>query len=269
MSSSISTNLYSRPEAPTPVHISTPSVQEKLNYFIQTKKIPNIIFHGTSGTGKRTIVQEFLKQIYHENVQNIKRNVMFVNCSEGKGIKFIRNELKFFAKTNIHYSTDVPFKTIVLFNAESLTTDAQSALRRCIELFSHNTRFFIVVENKHKLLNPILSRFCEIYVPDILDKDGNSVNLHKRKINQIFQGNEHSSNRNEQLKAMLDITTPDNNYETTLQLSNTLYHMGYSAMDIVNLFPDNNTLQFKYYKLKNVFRSEPMLMFFILLSYRK
>ena len=43
--------------------------------------------------------------------------------------------------------------------------DAQSALRRCIEQFSHNTRFFIIVENIETLLKPILSRFCNIYIP--------------------------------------------------------------------------------------------------------
>ena len=85
---------------------------------------------------------------------------MFVNCAHGKGIKFIREELKFFAKSNIQQDAGTSFKTIVLINADFLTIDAQSALRRCIELFSYNTRFFIIVENKHKLLNPILSRFC-------------------------------------------------------------------------------------------------------------
>ena len=56
-------------------------------------------------------------------------------------------------------------KSIILFNAGNLTTDAQSALRRCIEQFSHTTRFFIIVENTDLLLKPILSRFCNIYIP--------------------------------------------------------------------------------------------------------
>ena len=60
--------------------------------------------------------------------------------------------LKFFAKTNIHLHQGNIFKSIVLFNADKLTTDAQSALRRCIEQFSHTTRFFIVIENQNKLL---------------------------------------------------------------------------------------------------------------------
>jgi len=90
---------------------------------------------------------------------------MRANCAHGKGIRFIREELKFFAKTNIDFKEGAVFKSVILTNADKLTIDAQSALRRCIELFSSSTRFFIVVENKDSLLKPILSRFCDIYIP--------------------------------------------------------------------------------------------------------
>jgi DNA polymerase III delta prime subunit len=69
-------------------------VIEKLNYFITSQRIPNIIFHGSSGSGKRTIVGEFIYRIYNGERARIKTNVMFVNCAHGKGIKFIRDELK-------------------------------------------------------------------------------------------------------------------------------------------------------------------------------
>ena len=148
------------------MHAEDENVLKQLNYFISIRKIPNLIFHGSSGTGKRTIVGNFINQIYGCDRARVKSNVMFVNCAHGKGIKFIRDELKYFAKANMQCNDNNMFKSIVLMNADELTIDAQSALRRCIELFSHNTRFFIIVENKYKLLNPILSRFCEIYVPD-------------------------------------------------------------------------------------------------------
>jgi DNA polymerase III delta prime subunit len=173
--------------------------------FYETKKVPHIIFHGSSGTGKRTIVYQFLDKIYQNDKQKLKMNVMTVNCAHGKGIKFIREDLKFFAKTNIQSNSGVTFKTIVLFNADFLTIDAQSALRRCIELFSHNTRFFIVVENKHKLLNPILSRFCEIYVPEhisgfneVSDPDsGKIVNLHQHRLERSVDFTEYKQEKRE------------------------------------------------------------------------
>ena len=142
-----------------------PKIYEKLDYFIKESKIPHIIFYGPSGSGKRTIMNNFIQKIYNSDKQKINQYVMYVNCAHSKGIRFIRDDLKFFAKTNIHNKNNNLFKSIVLFNADKLTIDAQSALRRCIEQFSHTTRFFILVENENRLLKPILSRFCNIFIP--------------------------------------------------------------------------------------------------------
>lgn len=139
-------------------------IKTMLNTFVETKRIPNIIFHGPNCVGKRSILLEFISKIYNGNKDVMRENVMMVNCAYGKGIRFIREELKFFAKSNLGYGRQ--FKSIILSNADNLTIDAQSALRRCIEVFSHSTRFFMIAENKYKLLSPILSRFCEIHVPE-------------------------------------------------------------------------------------------------------
>ena len=145
-------------------NITQNTITEKLTSFISQNKIPHILFHGPSGSGKRTLVYKFVEAIYNNDKQLIKNYTMFADCAHGKGIKFIREDLKFFAKTNINIQGSGHFKTIVLTNADKLTTDAQSALRRCIELFSHNTRFFIIVENKYNLLKPILSRLCDLFI---------------------------------------------------------------------------------------------------------
>jgi len=169
-------------------------INEKLNFFLKTGKIPNIIFHGASGSGKRTIVHKFITDIYQANKELIKNYVMYVNCAHGKGIKFVRDELKFFAKTHVNAEGAGNFKTIVLSNADELTIDAQSALRRCIELFSHTTRFFIIVQDKYKLLKPILSRLCEIFVYEPII-NGRKVNLHKHNIQLTFHTNEASEKK--------------------------------------------------------------------------
>ena len=162
---------------------------DKLDYFIESFNIPHIIFYGPSGTGKKHILNKFINKIYKNDREQIKKYVMYVNCAHSKGIRFIRDELKFFAKTNIQNFNGKYFKSIVLSNAEKLTMDAQSALRRCIEQFSHNTRFFIIVENINTLLKPILSRFCNIYIP--LPKINNtSINLHVKNNEELDKFNE-------------------------------------------------------------------------------
>ena len=141
------------------------NIHNKLDVFIKNRKIPNIIFYGPHGSGKTYILNRFIHSVYGGDKTAIKNYVMRANCAHGKGIRFIREELKFFAKTNIDMKEGAIFKTVILTNADKLTIDAQSALRRCIELFSSSTRFFIVVENKDSLLKPILLRFCDIYIP--------------------------------------------------------------------------------------------------------
>jgi hypothetical protein len=208
------------------INNSHSNIEKKLDYFISNGKIPNIIFHGPAGSGKKTIIYNFLDRIYKEKRQKIKTNVMSVNCCHGKGIKFIREEVKFFSKMNIQNNDGVHFKSIVLYNADCLTIDAQSALRRCIELFSHNTRFFIVVENIHKLLNPIVSRFCEIYVPEILkignDNNYKFINLHKQQIDDTVDelDLEYERKKMELIKEKLNIsTTPFENINNPYERS--------------------------------------------------
>ena len=135
------------------------NIQKKIDFFLETNKIPHIIFHGSSGTGKRTIVYDFINKIYKNDKQKIKSNVMFVNCAHGKGIKFIREDVKFFAKSNIQSNSGVLFKIIVLLNADFLTIDAQSALRRCIELFSYNTRFFYYSREQIQIIKSYIISF--------------------------------------------------------------------------------------------------------------
>ena len=179
-----------------------PEIKDKLNFFLETGKIPNIIFHGSSGSGKRTIVNNFISDIYQHNKELIKNYVMYVNCAHGKGIKFVRDELKFFAKTHINSNGGDIFKSIVLLNADKLTIDAQSALRRCIELFSRSTRFFIIVEDKYKLLKPILSRFCEIYVPEPIINNC-VTNLHTYNLNNVYTFKDSGAVRRLYLKTAL------------------------------------------------------------------
>lgn len=211
-----------------PIH---PTVKDKLDAFYNSKKIPHLIFHGSSGTGKRTIVQEFLHKIYQGDKAKMKSNIMFVNCAHGKGIKFIREELKFFAKSNIQFNCGVLFKIIVLLNADNLTIDAQSALRRCIELFSNNTRFFIIVENKHKLLNPILSRFCEIYVPEYTDTDGHIINLHQYNLCDTY-GDGFQCDRH--IDSIMRGIPPNPTYYSLANLATHLYESGFSTLNLVD-----------------------------------
>lgn len=138
-------------------------MEKRLESFIKDKNIPNILLYGSENSDKEEVLEEFLNKLY--NNENKSDKVLDINCAEVNqgGINFIRNDLKFFGKTMINNDIN---KTVILRNADKLTQDAQSALRRCIEIYSKNTRFIIIVDDKDKLLNPILSRFCTIFIKD-------------------------------------------------------------------------------------------------------
>jgi DNA polymerase III delta prime subunit len=255
------------------------NIKNKLKYFYDIHKIPNILFNGSSGSGKSYIVNEFINLIYNNDKEKINNFAMFVNCSHGKGIKFIRDELKMFAKTHINSNGGNTFKSIILFNCDKLTTDAQSALRRCIELFSHNTRFFLTVEDKNKLLRPILSRFCEIYIPE----PENIINLYKYNILQNFNIEDHKQKRNDYLRRTIQQTILINQNSQTLDYEINendlfefiikIYEKGYSALDLINLIENNliHTDEDRKYeiliafeKIRKEFRNEKMIIFFII-----
>ncbi len=250
-------------------------IKEKLKYFYDIHKIPNILFHGPTGCGKRSLVNEFIHKIYDNDRENIKSFVMYVNCSHGKGIKFIREELKFFAKTHINSNGGNNFKSIVLLNADKLTMDAQSALRRCIELFSHNTRFFIVAEDKYSLMKPILSRFCEIYVPEPIVA-GETINLYKYNLSNAFHLSEFKINKHHSLAKELMKFKNNASLDDLIKMCTKLYEKGYSALDIITLlehqkFMENKITLEKRYELlicfnrvKREFRNEKLLILFIL-----
>ena len=253
------------------IHNIHENIINKLNYFYQINKIPNIIFHGPSGSGKKTILHNFINTIYNNDKKLIKHLVLYVNCAHGKGIKFIREELKFFAKTNIYNIDKIHFKSIILYNADNLTIDAQSALRRCIELFCHSTRFFIIVENKFKLLKPILSRFCEFYINEPLIKD-KCYNLYEYHISTNKNITIKFDSLHKYIKSETDITS----YTDIIKITTKIYEKGFSTIDLIHLFKTKyhksnpeliSSIIFYFYKIKSEFRNEKLLILNILYFY--
>lgn len=257
-------------------------IVKRLDGFIEQNKIPHIIFHGPSGAGKLTLVKEFIHRIYRGDKTKVKSHVMTVNCSHGKGIQFIREELKFFAKANTQSALSsqpteekkgCDFKIILLLNAHHLTVDAQSALRRCIELFSYNTRFFIVLENKNKLLNPILSRFCDIFVPEPLDlNDRKPINLHQYVLRTQFQSAHFWTDTLAEIDEHLGERMIRDEKEM-MELVVRMYECGISCMDLMCWVSrrkdrwselEHSRAVMLFHEIKPQFRCEKLLMLYML-----
>ena len=130
---------------------------ERLKAYAKTKNVPHLIFAGPAGTGKTTSAIALSKEIFGDTW---KQNFNELNASDERGIGIIRGKIKNFARTAPMGKAQ--FKIIFLDEADSLTTDAQSALRRTIEKYTHICRFVLSVNYSSKIIEPIQSR-CAVF----------------------------------------------------------------------------------------------------------
>jgi DNA polymerase III delta prime subunit len=153
------------------------------------------------------------------------------------------------------------FKSVVLWNAEKLTPDAQFALRRCIEQFSYNTRFFMVTIDKYKLIRPILSRFSEIYI-------SSPINLHEIGL-KAFAFDDYEAKQRASFQEVMTRLTKENIQDITHEL----YEKGHSALDVekwVNAQPDTMEKYrwiLYFHKIRSECRNEELLLYLMLHFY--
>ncbi len=145
---------------------------------------PHMIFYGPSGTGKTSTIISLAKFIFGPELY--KTRVLELNASDERGIKVIREKVKIFAQKAINHSNNnniynkiPPFKIIILDEADTMTPDAQSALRRTIEDNSKLTRFCLICNHLTKIIEPISSRCAKMRFQQI---SKNNMSNHLKKI---------------------------------------------------------------------------------------
>ncbi|MCX8166390.1 MAG: replication factor C small subunit [Candidatus Micrarchaeota archaeon] len=132
-------------------------IVKSLKHFVKTKSMPNLLFAGSPGIGKTTCAIALAKDLFKEN---FKGSFLELNASDERGIDVVRGKIKDFARMSS--ITNVPFKIIFLDEADALTTEAQQALRRTMEIYSSVTRFILSCNYSSKIIEPIQSR-CTIF----------------------------------------------------------------------------------------------------------
>src|SRR3989338_5244981 len=139
-------------------------IVKRLESFVKNKSLPHCLFAGPAGVGKTTcalcIAQEFFGNAW-------KSNFLEINASDERGIDTIRVKVKDFART---MPLGGSFKIIYLDEADSLTKDAQHALRRTMEKYSETTRFILACNYMSKIIPPIQSR-CAVFRFSPLSRD--------------------------------------------------------------------------------------------------
>ena len=182
-----------RPKNLTEVSHQT-EVVSTLQNAVKTNRLPHLLLYGPPGTGKTSVALALCRTLWHPS--QLSRRVLELNASDERGISVVRDKIKHFASLSVGGSVPVvpkknffhkkddmegdnddndndngneneeqeqqypspPFKIIILDEADTVTPDAQAALRRIIEASSKITRFILICNYVTRIIEPLASR---------------------------------------------------------------------------------------------------------------
>ncbi|KAG5647144.1 hypothetical protein DXG03_001099 [Asterophora parasitica] len=150
---------------------------------LTSTNLPHMLFYGPPGTGKTSTILALSRQLFGPD--NFRNRVLELNASDERGISIVREKIKNFARQTPRAQAVPsdgktypcpPYKIIILDEADSMTQDAQGALRRIMETYARITRFCLVCNYVTRIIEPLASR-CSKFRFTPLDPSSSSSRL--------------------------------------------------------------------------------------------
>jgi len=138
--------------------VNQTEIVSRLKNFVKERNLPHLLFVGPAGIGKTTSILAMARDLYGPGYRNY---ILELNASDERGIDVVREKVKNFARTAA-IASEVPFKILIMDEADSLTSAAQHALRRTMEIYTRTCRFCLIGNYSENIIEPIQSR-CSIF----------------------------------------------------------------------------------------------------------
>lgn len=245
--------------------------------FKKDGNIPHMLFYGSPGTGKSSTALALCRQLFGKKY--FSDRVLELNASDERGIKVVRGKIKEFAKKKIHKVNDSSYghicpdyKVIILDEADALTDDSQSALRRIIEKYSATTRFFLICNFISKINGALISRcakYCFKYLTsktviqclrNISKKENFNISLKDiKKIIDYSEGDMRKSIITLQRLSFLGTNITNNEILTNLSLNMTENKFNYLVDLLIRNSSYDNIKRITTYFIKNAYDCQLIL----------
>lgn len=140
-----------------------------LTNIIETGYFPNLLFYGPPGTGKTTTIINLVSLYQEKFNQKNKELMIHLNASDERGIDIIRSQINQFVNSKTMFTNGMKF--VILDEVDSMTKNAQQALKYLLQNYSKTVRFCLIGNYISRIDEGLQTEFFKLKFNRLPEKD--------------------------------------------------------------------------------------------------